>query len=253
MTSNKPFETTCFSVVSIFPEMFEIIGKYGITGKAIRSGIAKLETFNPRDFATGQHKDIDDKPFGGGPGMLMMAEPIRAAIAAAKTASPQDSKVIYLTPQAQPIKQKDIHRLSQMSSLILLAGRYEGIDDRIIELDVDEQWSIGDYVLTGGELPVMVLMDAIIRLLPGALGNAKSLEAESFSNGLLGCPQFTRPRRIAHLEVPKVLLSGNHQAIERWQLKQAIGRTLHRRPDLLEGRELSQLEQRLLEEYLQQD
>ncbi len=242
-----------FGLVSILPEMFEAISHYGITGKAVKSGLVEIHTFNPRDFATDRHLTVDDKPFGGGGGMLLMAEPVRSAIAAAVAAAPAKPRVIYLTPQGRPVKQQDILALCSTTSLVLLAGRYEGVDERVIELDVDEQLSIGDYVLTGGELPAMVLMDAMIRLLPGAVGNTGSIIAESFHDGLLDYPQFTRPRCVNNLKVPEVLVSGNRQEIDRWRRKQALGRTLQRRPDMLKNRQWSEQERRLLEEYLQEE
>ena len=250
--TTRPPQPLWFGVVTLLPEMFACISEYGITGKAIQRRLVEMHTWNPRDFTTGTHKTVDDKLFGGGPGMLLMAEPVLAALAAAKAQAPENIKTAYLTPQGRQLTQQDVSLISQSEGLILLAGRYEGIDERIIELGVDEEWSIGDYVLSGGELPAMVLMDAVIRLLPDAVGNAASVEAETFNHNLLDCPHFTRPRQINNLAVPEVLLSGDHQAIARWRLQQSLIRTLQRRPDLLARKSLSELEKALLEEYMQQ-
>lgn len=239
-----------FGIISLMPDIFRALTDYGITGRALSQNLAKIQYWNPRDFTNDKHKQVDDKPFGGGPGMLLMAPPLQAAIAAARKAAPANSKVVYLTPQGRLFTQADAERMSQRHSLILLSGRYEGIDERVLQQNVDEEWSIGDYVLTGGELPAMVLMDAIIRLLEGAVGDADSVKQDTFSNGLLDYPHFTRPQLIGNLGVPDVLLSGNHQAIARWRLQQSLGRTFERRPDLLQKKQLSKIEQALLEEYL---
>lgn len=250
--TTHPPQPLWFGVVTLLPEMFTCISEYGITGKAIQRGLAEIHTWNPRDFVTDPHRTVDDKPFGGGPGMLLMAEPVLAALDAAKAQAPANTKTAYLTPQGHRLTQQDMNLISQSEGLILLAGRYEGIDERIIELAVDEEWSIGDYVLSGGELPAMVLMDAVIRLLPDAIGNAASTEAETFNHDLLDYPHFTRPRQINNLAVPEVLLSGDHRAIARWRLQQSLIRTLQRRPDLLTKKSLSELEKTLLDEYMQQ-
>lgn len=241
-----------FGIVTLFPEMFEAVTCYGVTGKAVDRGIVEVQSWNPKDFTDGKPHRTDDTPFGGGPGMLMTAEPLRAALAAARAAAPADTKAIYLSPQGKQLTQTQAQTLSRAKGLILLAGRYEGVDERVIQLDIDEEWSIGDYVLTGGELPAMTLMDVLIRLLPGVVGDAQSVVQDSFSDNLLDCPHFTKPRQVGNLDTPEVLLSGDHQAIKRWRLQQSLGRTFKRRPDLLQERELSELEQQLLAEYLQQ-
>lgn len=243
------------AVVSLFPEMFNAVSDYGITGRAIRQGLLELKIFNPRDFTGDRHATVDDRPYGGGPGMVMMIEPLRDAITAAKTwvdASIDEqapAAVIYLSPQGQPLRQTALCDMSRQSGLVLVAGRYEGIDERLIQLMVDAEWSIGDYVLSGGELPAMVLIDGMVRLLPGALGDAQSAEQDSFVDGLLDCPHYTRPEDYRGHKVPAVLMSGNHEAIRRWRLKQAVGKTWQRRPDLLAERPLSTEERKLLEEF----
>jgi len=223
--------------------------RLGVTGRAIERGQVELALWNPRDYAHDVHRTVDDRPYGGGPGMVMMVEPLRQAIRDARAAAP-DSRVLYLSPQGRRLDQDTVREMATAPGLILLAGRYEGIDERLIEVDVDEEWSIGDYVLSGGELPAMVLMDAVIRLLPGVLGHADSAEQDSYADGLLDCPHYTRPEAIEGRTVPAVLMSGNHELIRRWRLQQALGRTWLRRPDLLEGRELSSEEQSLLDEFI---
>ncbi len=237
-----------FDVISLFPEMFRVM-RQGVTGRAIERGQVELVQWNPRDFTDDAHRTVDDRPYGGGPGMVMMVEPLRAAIRAAREAAPQ-SRLLYLTPQGRRFGQSAAEQMAVGSGLILLAGRYEGVDERLIEAEVDEEWSIGDYVLSGGELPAMVLMDAVIRLLPGVLGHAESAQQDSHADGLLDCPHYTRPEEIDGRRVPEVLLSGDHERIRRWRLKQALGRTWLRRPDLFEDRELSAEERLLLDEYI---
>jgi tRNA (guanine37-N1)-methyltransferase len=237
-----------FDVISLFPEMFEAL-RCGVTGRAIERGQVELALWNPRDYARDPHRTVDDRPYGGGPGMVMMVEPLRAAIQDARAASPH-GRVLYLSPQGRRLDQAAVREMASAPGLVLLAGRYEGIDERLIEAHVDEEWSIGDYVLSGGELPAMVLMDAVIRLLPGVLGHADSAEQDSYVDGLLDCPHYTRPEEIEGRAVPEVLMSGNHGLIRRWRLQQALGRTWLRRPDLLEGRELSSEEQSLLDEFI---
>lgn len=237
-----------FDVISLFPEMFSAM-RQGVTGRAVERGQVALQLWNPRDFADDVHRTVDDRPYGGGPGMVMMVEPLRQAIGAAKAAAP-DSRVLYLSPQGRRLDQAAVREMATGSGLVLLAGRYEGIDERLIDAYVDEEWSIGDYVLSGGELPAMVLMDAVIRLLPGVLGHADSAEQDSYVDGLLDCPHYTRPEEIEGHAVPEVLKSGNHELIRRWRLQQALGRTWLRRPDLLEGRPLSSEEQKLLDEFI---
>lgn len=238
-----------FDVITLFPEMFDAI-RLGVTGRAIDKGLAELVLWNPRDYTEDVHQTVDDRPYGGGPGMVMKVEPLLAAIQAAKAQSPT-SKVIYLSPQGQRFVQATAVAATQTSGIILIAGRYEGIDERVIHSFVDEEWSLGDFVLSGGELPAMVVIDSMIRLLPGALGHAESAEQDSFSDGLLDCPHYTRPENILDQDVPSVLLSGDHEKIRLWRLQQALGRTWLRRPDLLEGRELNKQEQELLDEFKQ--
>ncbi len=237
-----------FDVITLFPDMFQAI-RQGVTGNAINREQVELALWNPRDFTEDVHRTVDDRPYGGGPGMLMMMEPMLAALKQAREAAP-DSKVIYLTPQGRRFDQQSAMELAQTSGLILLAGRYEGIDERLVDCCVDEEWSIGDYVMSGGELPAMVMMDTIIRLLPGVLGHADSAVQDSYMDGLLDFPQYTRPDEYAGRTVPEVLLSGNHESIRRWRLQQALGRTWIRRPDLLQQRQLSDEEQQLLEEFI---
>jgi tRNA (guanine37-N1)-methyltransferase len=209
-----------------------------------------LQTWNPRDFTHDKHKTVDDRPYGGGPGMLMMVQPLRDAIHAAKAAAGKDAKVIYLSPQGRKLTQQGVEELAQSSSLVLVCGRYEGVDERIIQTEVDEEWSIGDYVLSGGELPAMTLIDSVSRLVPGVLGKQASAEQDSFSDGLLDCPHYTRPESLDGLDVPAVLLSGNHEHIRRWRLQQSLGRTLLRRPELLENLALTGEQEKLLAEFV---
>ncbi len=237
-------------VISLFPEMFEAIEGSGITRRAIEGDLLKLRTWNPRDFATDKHRTVDDKPYGGGPGMLMKVEPLKAAIDAAKTEAGEDVKVIYLSPQGTPLTQAKLEEYAGNKELILVAGRYEGIDERLMKSVIDEEVSIGDYVLSGGELPAMVLIDGITRLLPGAVGDRESVEQDSFSDGLLDFPQYTRPETVDGLEVPEVLMSGDHEKIARWRKMQALGRTFERRPDLIDQQLLTDEEKQLLNEYL---
>lgn len=237
-----------FDVVTLLPEMFEA-ARLGVTGRAFERGQAQLRLWNPRDYTHDVHRTVDDRPYGGGPGMVMKVEPLRAAILDAKRAAPA-SRVAYLSPQGRRFDQRAAAELAGRDGLILVAGRYEGIDERIIARHVDEEWSIGDYVLSGGELAAMVVMDAVIRLLTGVLGHEDSAAQDSYTAGLLDCPHYTRPEEIDGLRVPAVLLSGNHEAIRRWRLKEALGRTWERRPDLLAHRALTGEERKLLDEYL---
>lgn len=237
-------------VISLFPEMFSAISEYGITSRAVKQGLLQLTCWNPRDYTTDRHHTVDDRPFGGGPGMVMKIKPLEDALVQAKAAAGEKAKVIYLSPQGRQLKQAAVRELANEESLILIAGRYEGIDERFIEAHVDEEWSIGDYVLSGGELPAMVLIDAVTRLLPGALGHADSAEEDSFTDGLLDCPHYTRPEILDGLTVPEVLLSGNHAAIRRWRMVQALGRTWERRPDLIEGLALTGEQEELLAEFV---
>ncbi|MBO6702937.1 MAG: tRNA (guanosine(37)-N1)-methyltransferase TrmD [Pseudomonadales bacterium] len=237
-------------VISLFPEMFEAIEGSGITRRAIEGDLLELRIWNPRDFATDKHRTVDDKPYGGGPGMLMKVAPLKAAIEAAKTEAGEHAKVIYLSPQGTPLTQAKLEEYAGSRELILVAGRYEGIDERLMKSVIDEEVSIGDYVLSGGELPAMVLIDGITRLLPGAVGDRESVEQDSFSSGLLDFPQYTRPETVDGLEVPEVLMSGDHEKIARWRKMQALGRTFERRPDLIDQQLLTDKEKQLLNEYL---
>lgn len=239
-----------FDVVTIFPEMVRAVAEYGVTGRAIKAGRVDLAVWNPRDYTHDVHRTVDDRPYGGGPGMVMKAEPMRAAIAAARAVAEPGTKAVYLSPQGRQLEQQAVRGMARAPGLILVSGRYEGIDERIIDLDIDEEWSIGDYVLSGGELAALVVVDAVTRLLPGVLGHEQSAEQDSYTDGLLDCPHYTRPERFEGLAVPEVLMSGDHAAIRRWRLQQSLGRTRERRPDLIEDRELSGEESELLDAYL---
>ena len=238
-------------LVTLFPKMVTDLLGYGVTGRALGSGVFELGVWNPRDYTQDRHRTVDDRPYGGGPGMLMMIEPLRQAIAAARQANPA-AKVVYMSPQGRRFDQPLAREVAQQPGLILVAGRYEGIDERLIGLEVDEEWSIGDYVLSGGETAAMVVVDAVTRLLPGALGHQDSAEQDSFSVGLLDCPHYTRPENYQGMQVPPVLLSGDHAAIRRWRLKQSLGRTWLRRPDLLQAMSLDKQQQQLLDEFIQE-
>jgi tRNA (guanine37-N1)-methyltransferase len=246
-----------FDVVTLFPEMFDAITQYGVTRRAVEQGRFALKTWNPRDFTTDNYRTVDDRPYGGGPGMVMLAEPLEKAIKAAKRdqaeAGVAKSCVIHLSPQGRLLTHERVKDLlGRDEGLILLASRYEGVDERLIKQQVDEEISIGDYVLSGGELAAMVLMDCVVRQIPGVLGDAESAQQDSFVKGLLDCPHYTRPEVYEGEEVPEVLLSGHHAEIEKWRLKQALGRTWQRRPDLLAMRQLTKQEARLLAEYQQE-
>lgn len=235
-------------IVSLFPPMFEAVTGYGITGRAIERKLLELRVWNPRDFTTDPYRRVDERPYGGGPGMVMLPGPLKLALGAARAANPQ-AKVLYLSPQGRRLDQAGVLELSGRAGMILLAGRYEGVDERLIEMEVDEEWSIGDYVLSGGELAAMVAVDAIARQLPGVLGHEDSASEDSFAGGLLDCPHYTRPEEFEGRRVPEVLLSGNHAEIRRWRLKQMLGRTFERRPDLLAKIELDGEQRKLLDEY----
>lgn len=238
-------------LISLFPDMFRAVTESGITSRAVKNGLLTLESWNPRDFAEDNYRRVDDRPYGGGPGMVMLIEPLRRSITAAKAAAQARGltpKVIYLSPQGRVLDQAGVQELATAESMILLCGRYEGIDERLIQREVDAEWSIGDYVLSGGELPAMVLIDAVTRLLPGALGCEASAEEDSFSDGLLDCPHYTRPEVYEGEDVPPVLLSGDHAAIRKWRRKQSLARTLQRRPDLLEKVTLDKEQKKLLDE-----
>lgn len=224
-------------VVSLFPDMIHALADYGIVGRAITSQLLALHTWNPRDFTTDRHRTVDDRPYGGGPGMVMMVEPLRAAIQTARQAG-LAAKVILMSPQGRSFSQATAQSMAQLDQLILVAGRYEGVDERLVALEVDEECSIGDYVISGGELAAMVVIDAVTRLLPGALGDQRSAEQDSFVSGLLDCPHYTRPEHIEGLSVPPVLLSGDHEKIASWRRQQALKNTLRRRPELLKNADL---------------
>ncbi len=221
----------------------------GVTGRAIERGIVQLSTWNPRDFTHDRHRTVDDRPFGGGPGMVMKFKPLQDAIRQAKESAGARAKVVCLSPQGKLMNQKLMMHASQLEQLILVAGRYEGIDERLIEAEVDEEWSLGDYVISGGELAALVVVDAVARLLPGVLGDEDSAKQDSHVDGLLDCPHYTRPERIDERTVPSVLVGGNHAEIKRWRMKQALGRTWLRRPDLLENKHLTAEQESLLEEF----
>ena len=245
-----------YDVITLFPEMFSALTGSGITRRAIDRGLYALDFHNPRDFTTDPHRTVDDRPYGGGPGMVMLAEPLMRSISAARAAQQaatgRSGRVIYLSPQGRRLEQAVVMELASEPGLVLLCGRYEGVDQRLIDREVDEELSLGDFVLSGGELPAMVLLDAIVRQLPGALNTAGSAQEDSFADGLLDCPHYTRPELYGSERVPEVLLSGNHAAIRRWRLKQSLGRTWLRRPDLLAARALSKTELKLLEEFRQE-
>ncbi|MDX7826867.1 tRNA (guanosine(37)-N1)-methyltransferase TrmD [Aeromonas caviae] len=239
-------------VISLFPEMFRAITEHGVTGRAVKSGLLQIECWNPRDFTHDKHRTVDDRPYGGGPGMLMMVQPLRDAIHTAKQAAGDGAKVIYLSPQGRKLTQAGVTELATEQKLILIAGRYEGIDERVIQTEVDEEWSIGDYVLSGGELPAMTLIDAVSRLVPGVLGDQASAEQDSFTDGLLDHPHYTRPEVLDGLAVPEALTSGNHEVIRRWRLKQSLGRTWQRRPELINNLALTDEQESLLAEYVRE-
>lgn len=234
-----------FNIVTIFPEMFASLD-HSIPGKAQDNGIIELAFYNPRDYTEDKHRRVDDRPYGGGPGMVMTPQPLYDTVQKAQTAT-GGCLVVQMTPEGKPLDQQDVQELTSQKQLILLAGRYEGIDERVVDLVVDRQYSIGDYVLSGGELPAMVLIDAITRLLPGVLGHEQSASQESFTTGLLDCPHYTRPESFHGLSVPKVLLSGNHEAISKWRHKKSLQRTWQKRPDLLKTRQLTEEEQQILQ------
>ncbi len=238
-------------VISIFPPMFEALTAYGVTGRAIENGLLDVTVWNPRDYTTDRHRSVDDRPYGGGPGMVMRPEPLAAAISAARAGNP-GAGVVYLSPKGRRLDQAGVLELAARDRLILVAGRYEGVDQRVLDAEVDEEWSIGDYVLSGGELAAMVLIDAVARHLPGVLGHEQSAQQDSFAAGLLECEHYTRPEVFAGRAVPEVLLSGDHERIRRWRLKRALGQTWLRRPDLLEQLRLDDEQRRLLEEFRQE-
>jgi len=245
-----------FGVVSLFPEMFGIATQAGVLGRAVTQGVVELDVFNPREFVTDKHRRVDDRPYGGGPGMVMMVEPLSLALRAARKVAADralDAAVVYLSPQGDRMDQRKVADLARRDGLILLAGRYEGVDERVIDAEVDEELSIGDYVLTGGELPAMIVMDAVSRHLPGTLGNSASALEESHLDGLLDYPHYTRPEKTSAGQVPPVLLGGDHGAVQNWRRKEALRRTWQMRPDLLANRPLSAEERKLLAELFDLD
>ncbi len=241
-----------FGVVTLFPRMIDTLVEFGVLGRAQRRGLLQVETWNPRDYARNQHRNVDDRPYGGGPGMLMQVQPLQDAIHQAKIAAGGAARVIYLSPQGRVLNHSGVRELATRERLILVSGRYEGIDERLIESEIDEEWSIGDFVLTGGELPALALIDAVSRFIPSVLGHELSVCEDSFATGLLDCPHYTRPEVSNGLAVPKVLLSGDHEEISRWRRKQSLGRTWQRRPDLLEKRALTPEEQSLLRDFIEE-
>jgi tRNA (guanine37-N1)-methyltransferase len=245
-----------FDIVTLFPAMLEALTAWGITGRARDRRCYEAVAWNPRDFTADAYRTVDDRPYGGGPGMLILAEPLDKAIAAARQRQASSgvaaNRVVYLSPQGRLLDQALVRELAALDGLVLVAGRYEGVDERLVQRAVDIEVSIGDYVLSGGELPAMVLMDTIIRQLPGTLGDPESALQDSFVSGLLDCPHYTRPEVYQGLRVPEVLLSGHHAVIERWRMKQALGRTWQRRPDLLARLQLTELQARLLDEFKQE-
>jgi tRNA (guanine37-N1)-methyltransferase len=241
------------NVITLFPQMMSALTQEGVVARALKQGLVDLRLWNPRDFTADRHRSVDDRPYGGGPGMVMLAEPLAHTINAARQACRSPARVIHLSPQGQRFDQRKAQQLLEADQdLVLLAGRYEGIDQRLLDRCVDEELSLGDFVVSGGELAAMVVIDAMTRLLPGALGHADSAAQDSFIDGLLDCPHFTRPECWEGQQVPAVLLSGDHAAIRRWRCKQALGVTLMKRPDLLEGRQLTEEQQQLLDEFLQE-
>lgn len=237
------------ALVTLFPEMFEAVTGYGVTGRALSKGLVEVGFFNPRDYTTDRHHSVDDRPYGGGPGMVMTLEPLREAITRARDWIQGSCKVVYLSPQGQVLThQAVVDFAGRRENLVLIAGRYEGIDERLLSLEVDEEWSIGDYVLSGGELPAMVLMDALLRQLPGVLGRQASAEEDSFVDGLLDCEHYTRPEVYKGMAVPEVLLSGNHERIRRWRLQRSLLRTQSRRPELLAALQLTEEQVAILAE-----
>jgi tRNA (guanine37-N1)-methyltransferase len=236
-------------VITLFPELVEQVTACGVVGRAAEQGLVELHCWNPRDYTRDKHRTVDDRPYGGGPGMLMKVQPLQDAIAAVR-AQCGAARLVYLSPQGALLTQQKLARQVEQGTVILLCGRYEGIDERLIQREVDEEWSIGDYVISGGELAAMVCIDAMTRLIPGALGHADSAQQDSFSDGLLDCPHYTRPEEYLGDRVPEVLMNGNHREIDAWRQQQALGRTWQRRPDLLEGIELDAGQQALLDNFI---
>lgn len=238
-----------FDVVTLFPEMIAAAASYGVTGRAIDRKIVSLSVWNPRDYTYDKHRTVDDRPYGGGPGMVMKYQPLHDAVKSAKQAGSEAAKVVYLSPQGKPITQALLSEACDIPQLILVAGRYEGVDERFVKMDCDDEWSVGDYVISGGELAALIVIDAVTRLLPGVLGDEESARQDSHMNDLLDYPHFTRPEQLEGCSVPDVLLSGNHADIYRWRMKQALGRTWQRRPDLLKKKNLSAEQEYLLQQF----
>ena len=236
-------------VITLFPELVEQVIEYGVVGRAAEQNLLELHCWNPRDYTRDRHRTVDDRPYGGGPGMLMKVQPLQDAIAAVRQQN-AEARLVYLSPQGQLLDQQKLERQVVLGSVIFLCGRYEGIDERLIQREVDEEWSLGDYVISGGELAAMVCIDAMTRLIPGALGHEQSARQDSFSDGLLDCPHYTRPEEYLGDRVPGVLMNGNHREIETWREQQALGRTWRRRPDLLDNIELDARQRALLDEYI---
>ena len=236
-------------VITLFPELVQQVASCGVVGRAAQQGLLELHCWNPREYTLDRHRSVDDRPYGGGPGMLMKVQPLQDAIAAARQQNPQ-ARLVYLSPQGRLLKQRMLAEEAARGSVILLCGRYEGIDERLIQREVDEEWSLGDYVISGGELAAMVCIDAMTRLLPGALGDDESAQQDSFSEGLLDYPHYTRPEEYRGDRVPQVLMNGNHRDIVTWREQQALGRTWQRRPDLLQAARLDERQQALLDEYI---
>lgn len=239
-------------VISLFPEMFRAITDYGVIGRAVKQGLLNLHYWNPREFTNDRHHTVDDRPYGGGPGMLMMVQPLHDAIHQAKNHAGRGVIIIYMSPQGQPLDQPGVLKLAANNKMILVCGRYQGIDERLITTEIDEEWSIGDYVLSGGELAAMTLIDSVSRFIPGVLGHQSSAAEDSFYDGLLDGPHYTRPKVVSGKAVPPVLLSGNHAQIQRWRLKQSLGRTWLRRPDMLDRLTLTEEQAILLTEFKQE-
>lgn len=237
-------------VVTLFPELVAAIGRSGIAGRACGRGLLELATWNPREYARDRNRTVDDRPYGGGPGMVMKVEPLRDAIRAARAADARPVRTVYLSPQGRRVDQAWVAGAARQERLLLVAGRYEGVDERLVEAEVDEELSLGDFVLSGGEPAAIALVDAVARLLPGALGDAASAVEDSFTDGLLDHPHYTRPEEVDGRRVPDVLVGGDHAAIRRWRLREALGRTWRRRPDLLDARGMDDEERRLLAEYI---
>lgn len=237
-------------VISLFPQMMDVLRTGGVTARALEAELLTLQVWNPRDFTSDRHRTVDDRPYGGGPGMVMRVEPLKRAIEAAREALGRKAHRVYLSPQGRRMNQQDVAALAERQRLVLVCGRYEGVDERLVESEIDQELSLGDFVLSGGEIAAIALIDAMARLIPGALGHEDSAKQDSFTDGLLDCPHYSRPEVIDGRRVPEVLLSGDHEAIRRWRLQQALGRTFLRRPDLLQGRKLDEEQQALLEEYL---